>query len=349
MLTRISLRHFRNHTDSVFEFSKSLVVFCGKNGRGKTNILEAISVLSTGKSWREKQITDLIEYGKAEAQISATVDDTGYDLTLLPRSRMFRRNEKKKSLKSHIGSLPTLLFAPEHIHMFHGTKTERQKFFDRFLSQIYPLYRDALGRAQKAAKQKSALLRSQTDDAPISQEFLAPWNTILSETIPVVWDIRSRFLAEMQPILQNELQKISGNSDSIIINLSTPEIFTPTTEGVLAFFQAQSAREIAARKNLLAPSRDDFSFFLREKPITSTASRGEERSVLLALLSAQKKYMQTICKTSPMLLLDDSFSELDDDRQSHLEQLCEGTQAFFTTTHPEHFSGFLGVVERFDV
>ena len=349
MLKKLSLFNFRNHTDSVFDFTERKVVFCGNNGRGKTNILEAISVLSTGKSWREKKGLDLIEYEKEEALIKAVISNDSYEYLLTPRSRTLKRNEKKKSLKSHLGSFPSLLFAPEHLHIFHGTKTERQKFFDRFLSQMYPSYREALSKAQKAARQKSSLLRSQAPGEIISQEFLIPWNTILSETIPIVWDIRAQFLEDTKELLQEELSKVAGNNDDIEIALQSPEDFVPTTEGVLHFFEANMDRERYARKNLLAPSRDDFVFFLRNKPILSTASRGEERSVLLGLLSAQKKYLQNICNMSPILLLDDSFSELDDDRQSHLERLCENSQTFFTTTHEDHFSGFSGEVQKFQI
>lgn len=349
MLQKLSLYNFRNHTKKHFDFHGKKVVFFGQNGRGKTNILEAISLLSLGKSWREKTGTDLIEHDQESSMITATIKENKYKITLQPRSRSIERNEKKVPLKKHLGDFPTLLFAPEHLNIFHGTKIARQQFFDRFLAQTNPQYTEALTTARKASKQKNALLKQNEPHIPVPKSLIDPWNTILAETIPVLWKIRQEFLQEVQPLLQTELKKISGNSDTIEIKLEAPEIFEPTFEGIQTFFSENFARECAARKNLLSPSRDDFVFLFRDKPILATASRGEERSVLLALLSAKKQLLKKIRGFFPILLLDDSFSELDNNRQKHLETLCDDTQVFFTTTHAEHFAEFHGEIEKFEI
>ena len=109
------------------------------------------------------------------------------------------------------------------------------------------------------------------------------------------------------------------------------------------------SREIYAKRCLFSPTLDDFTLFYRGQPLMNTVSRGEVRSVLLALLSAQKQYFFAKMKKWPILLLDDCFSELDDNRQQGLERLCDGTQAFFTTTHQEHFAGFSGKVQKVDI
>jgi DNA replication and repair protein RecF len=148
------------------------------------------------------------------------------------------------------------------------------------------------------------------------------------------------FLKEIANVLQKELFVLSGKEEGVQIKLFSPENFIPTKDGVRYFFAQNMGREIAARKNLLGPTRDDFLFFLREKPLTTTASRGEERSVLLALLATKKQFFETKTGKRPILLLDDCFSELDDYRQNALERLSDGTQSFFTTTHKEHFVRF---------
>lgn len=352
-LRTLTLHDFRNHTEQTFAFDKDIVVFVGGNGKGKTNILEAISILSVGKSWRETLSSDLIRNGEASAQIQATTDtDDHFKIQIQPQSRTFARNDKKMTRKKFFGQIPTLLFAPEHLHLFAGAKRERQKFFDRVLSQLSPVYRENLSRADKATRQKNALLRQMEEVIPGSNpglEEIQPWNEILAEVIPEIWRERTAFLAALTEPLQQQLSDISGAPDPITVRLHTPEIYEPTSEGVRDFFRHNFARECAARKSFLGPHRDDFVFTLRNRPLLATASRGEERSVLLALLAAQKNHLSEQLGVVPILLLDDCFSELDADRQAALETLCKDSQVFFTTTHGEHFAQFDGDVQVFEI
>jgi len=160
---------------------------------------------------------------------------------------------------------------------------------------------------------------------------------------------REEFLAELNPLLQKELKGLSRSSDSIEIRLEMAEIPASagmTKEFVLEFFTKNAAREQAAGKCLLGPHRDDFAFYYRDKPILATASRGEERSVMLAMLASQKHILKALGGPSPILLLDDVFSELDQSRQDYLENLCNESQIFFTTTHESHFKNFSHPVQK---
>jgi DNA replication and repair protein RecF len=350
-LQTLILHDFRNYVEQTFTFDRNIVVFVGQNGRGKTNVLEAISVLSVGKSWRETVSTDLIRNGADSAQIQAKLQSgDSFKIQIQPRSRTFARNEKKITRKKFFGQIPTLLFAPEHLSLFSGAKRERQKFFDRVLAQISPVYRENLARADKATRQKNALLRSFEETEPgLGSSFsasgaraleISPWNEILAEVIPQIWRERTEFLKSISGEFQHQLNEISQSKEQVSIRLQTPEVYEPTTEGVRDFFRHNFARECAARKSFLGPHRDDFVFTLRNRPLNATASRGEERSVLLALLVAQKKVLADQFGAAPILLLDDCFSELDSARQSALQKLCQDSQVFFTTTHGEHFAAF---------
>ena len=160
MLKQLKLFDFRNHAERTFEFPSAEegggIVFFGSNGRGKTNILEALSILIVGKSWRERAAADLIYnpgvqqtpgLGKDSALIEAEVAGDTYRVLIQPHARRFERNGKRISLKQHFGKIPTLLFAPEHLGLFSGRKQDRQRFFDRFLIQIFPQSRENLSRA----------------------------------------------------------------------------------------------------------------------------------------------------------------------------------------------------------
>ncbi len=343
-LKKLTLFNIRNHTHENFDFVENKVVFWGDNGQGKTNILEAISLLGLGKSWRETSGQDLIEIHQDSGKIQALFGRDQYDILIEPKRRQFFKNEKKISLTSHLGKIPTLLFCPEYLGLFTGGKTERLKFFDRFMVQIDDSYKTHLLMANRAHKQKITCLR-QFQDSPGLTEMLQPWNNILAETMPIIIKARQKVLLELTVLLQRELDLISGNNEPVSIKFECSENFEVSKDGIQAFFKQVTSREIAARKNLIAPHSGNFQFYLRNKKLTQTASRGETRSVLLALIAAQKAYYQSIGKPTPILLLDDVFSELDDNRQKHLEHLCEGAQTFFTTTHKEHFQNFSGKIQ----
>lgn len=339
MLRSLSLFDFRNYEKKSFEFTKPNVVFFGKNGRGKTNILEAISVLSIGKSWRETTKKDVIRDKVESAKIKGVFKNNIYEALLEEKNRTFLRNEKKISLKSHLGNIPTILFCPEYLNLFSGNKRERQKFFDRFLAQISETYRTNLVRANRAHKQKTKSLKLFYENN-LTRESIWPWNLILAETIPLIINERNEFLKTINPIFQKEFSQISQTEEPVFITLKYAENFEITSSGILNWFEKNFDRECAAQRNFISPLRDDFVFLFRDKKILETASRGEERSVLLALLSAQKNFLHEKTQNTPILLLDDVFSELDAQRQKNLSKLCKEAQVFFSTTHESHFKNF---------
>ncbi len=344
MIHKLSLFDFRNYTERRFEFSEKNIVFFGGNGRGKTNILEALSVLSVGASWRENSPADLIRMGSSSAKIETTAEENSYQVIIEPRSRTFHRNQKKISLRKHFGALPSLLFVPEFLTLFSGPKRDRQRFFDRFLFQTNGLYRETLSRCMRAVRQKNTLLRDQSSNSEIES-----WNEILAETIPQIFEMRQNFLREISLPLQKEFSRISKTSEPLSLGLRTAEKWEAASHRVRDFFQKNLLRERAAQRCLIGPHRDDFVFFLRDKEACMTASRGEERTIMIALLSAQKQLLLQALGTDPMLLLDDVFSELDQSRQDQLDSLCNGSQTFFTTTHQSHFENFSRKVQSFEI
>lgn len=353
-LQHLQLQDFRNYPNQTWDFTANQVVFCGANGKGKTNALEAISLLSVGKSWREHSATDLIYAEAAPESFSALIkgktdNQTWLEVSIQPRKRQFYRNEKPTTRTRFFGQLPTLLFCPEFIHLFSGPKAQRTQFFDRFLIQVSTTYRDNLIKATKAHKQRTHILKQADLFGTNTADQLRPWNEILCQTMPALHDEKQKLIESISQPLQAELNEISQKQEPVTLGLEAAENVVYEYEALKAWLTQNEAREIAAQKNFIAPGRDDWIFSLRERPLTSTASRGEERSVLLALLAAQKKLLTELKDTPPILLLDDVFSELDETRQRHLEHLCAGSQVFFSTTHPEHFEGFSGATQVFNL
>ncbi len=353
-LKELIVQDYRNYAHQKWDFTADQVVFCGPNGKGKTNVLEAISLLSVGKSWREQSATDLIYEQASKESFSAhikgkTSQKDFLEVFIQPKKRQFFRNEKPTTRTRFFGQLPTLLFCPEFIFLFSGTKSNRTQFFDRFLVQVSANYRDNLLKANKAHKHKTKILKQGELFGGNTTDQLQPWNEILCQTMPALHAEKLKLISQLQSDLQHELNEISQKQEPVSLGIAQAESYTYEYDGLKQWLRLNKNREIAAQKNFLAPGRDDWTFNLRERPLTSTASRGEERSVLLALLAAQKKLLTQLKNTAPILLLDDVFSELDDTRQRHLEHLCEGSQVFFSTTHKAHFDGFSGEVQVFQL
>lgn len=357
-ITSLHLTNFRSYSAKKWTFAADKVVFVGDNGRGKTNILEAISVASVAKSWREITISPSSNLPKFElktnnliqrnsenpALIDISTEENQYQIQIFPRKRVFKKNGKQIPRKNHLGQIPSLLFAPEHLEIFNAPKRVRQSFFDRFLCQIDEQYKETLTETLRVVKQKNAIFTSARQDFLTEKETeiqLTPWNKILEKNLPQIWKTRENFLAELEPLLQKELKKIAANDDEIKLFL--------TRCGKLSSNLPKFELELKARRSLFSPTRDDFCFHYRGQPVMNTVSRGEIRSILLALLSAKKQFYFAKTGQIPLLLLDDCFSELDDNRQQGLERLCEGTQAFFTTTHNEHFARFSEEVQKVEV
>ena len=353
-LTALSVQDFRNYPQAKWEFNADQVVFCGANGKGKTNVLEAISLLSVGKSWREQNATDLIYEDAPQDGFSAHVKGQTnkndiLEVFIQPKKRQFIKNEKPTTRSRFFGQLPSLLFCPEFIYLFSGPKANRTQFFDRFLIQVSPNYRENLLKASKAHKHKTRILRqSELFQSGVSDQ-LKPWNEILCQTMPALHKEKLQLIKALTDSLQQELNEISQKQEPVSLQIELSEKVEYDYETLKKWLAANENREIAAQKNFIAPGRDDWQFHLRGRPLNATASRGEERSVLLALLAAQKELLTEITGTSPILLLDDVFSELDDTRQRHLEHLCAGSQVFFSTTHREHFNGFSGKIQVFEL
>lgn len=345
-IKHLELFDWRSYSHIDLNFDQKNIVFYGPNGKGKTNILEAISLLALGKSWRTSKNAPCILQTADSAKITGKVNHDTYSLILQPRSKKLSKNTKVIPLKKHIGNIPVLIFAPEQLTLFSGPKADRQRFFDRFLCQMSPQYYEALSLFDKALKQRNRLLKEEF----VSEAELAPWETILSKNIPIITRHRDELCKTFTPLLQQSYQELAGNHRDLNLKLKNEFIDQLLQEDhVRNLFHQIRPREIAARRTLVGSHRDDYLFSFNKTPLTECASRGEQRSVLLSLLSAQKDKLVEATGKYPILLLDDVFSELDQERQKQLEKLCESSQIFFTTTHKEHFEGFEEDLQMIDI
>jgi DNA replication and repair protein RecF len=349
-LKNISLENFRNYSkySLVFPEDKNLTILVGDNGLGKTNLLESIYLLSLGKSFRSHHNDDIIEWKKDYLRCTAELeaeDDIKLEVfySRKPiRQKSFKRNDIKLTNGEFLGSLITVLFHPEDLNMLYLSPSLRRKYLNIVLCQTDKKYLNALSQYKKVLKQRSALLhtirKTQFDGGDTSRllKDLDAWDKELAQFGTKVMEKRLHFVAFISECMEDCYQKISGDKAHIEIKYQSKIFDKVSEQSIHSLFQQalidRRTRDIIKAETSAGPHRDDLCFFIDGKEISQSASRGEFRTILLAIKLAEIKFIEKITGKKPILLLDDVFSELDPDRQKRLLEAIEGCQAVITAT-----------------
>lgn len=336
----LKLTNFRNWTDYKLDFN-DVTILIGKNGVGKTNILEAVWIMAAGKSWRTSRDSEAVNWDKDLAIIEAKTENTKeYKINLViqkvpskahPQPKILKINGGKFRLIDLLGHLPAVLFSPESIQILDGAPSLRRRFLDILLAQVDHKYALTLLEFNKILKERNKLLlhiknkRAKVDEL----EF---WDGKLIELSVKIIEARQKAIKFINKNLPPIYQDISGTKE----NLKLVYKESVQAEKFREMLAAIQEREIEQTSTLYGPHRDDFSILLDDRDITTFGSRGEYRSALLALKVGELNYLRDKLNESPVLLLDDIFSELDHDRRMHLAKIVEGQQTIITTTDLDH-------------
>jgi DNA replication and repair protein RecF len=342
-LTKLQLENFRNYLSYGYKFpdDKNIIVLVGENGRGKTNLLEAIYLLSIGRSFRTFAHDDLIKWEeqhlRCKGDISADNEETSLEVfyTNTPaKKKNFKKNDVNLKNSEFVGSLLTVLFHPEDLNMLYLGPSYRRKYMDILLSQVDREYLVNLTQYRKTLKQRNALLTEIRNQKFKNQnidhflEDLDTWDETIANFGSIIIKKRERLIKYLKENLQKIYQSISGHKENIKI-----EYKCNVSENYKDKLSQKRDHDIRRAVTSIGPHRDDIKFYINKKEINSTASRGEYRSLLLAIKLAEINYIKEKTKLNPILLLDDVFSELDRKRQSHLLKSIKDCQAIITTTN----------------
>lgn len=340
MLKHLELNSFRNYDKFALDFSKTTILI-GPNGIGKTNIVEAICLISTGRSWRTNHDNEVVKW---EQEVSRIIGEINNDEKMkiemviqkspsseYPQTKLVKINDVRKKLTDILGRLTTVLFSPEEIHLIDGSPSLRRRFLDILLCQIDKKYTLALLDLAKIIRGRNKLLyfikigRSKVDE-------LAFWDEKLVALGSFIIKKRQKTIEFLNQDLSNVYQNIAGSKENLRLKYRA----TVEPENFAEQLIAQREREIENTATLFGPHRDDMIFLLENKDITTFGSRGEFRSAVLALKMAELDYLTKEKGEKPLLLLDDIFSELDKSRRLHLAKIVEGQQTIITTTDLDH-------------
>ena len=320
MIKKLVLQNFRNYGKKSFEFDPKTTLIVGPNAVGKTNILEAIYLLSTGKSFRAENERDVIKNGENVTNVQCAIDnEQSIEIIWDARSRfqkLYRINGVGKRQADFAGLLPVVLFAPSDIEIVADSPSTRRKYLDLVLSGAHKDYRLASRIYEKALRQRNRLLwRIREENLEKSQ--LEYWDELLITNGRIIHDRRKKFIDFLNQ-RKEDFFPVTLEYDHSVISKER-----------LAKYAGE---EIAAAVTLVGPHRDDFKVFSDNRIIKSFGSRGEQRMAVFTIKLGELEYIKSTVKETPILLLDDIFSELDHENRHRLLEVIPTQQTIMTTT-----------------
>ncbi|SDR84518.1 DNA replication and repair protein RecF [Polaribacter sp. KT25b] len=339
-LQKISLVNFKNIESQSFDFQQKINCFVGDNGVGKTNVLDAIYYLSFAKSYFNSVAIQNIKHNEPFFMIEGEYilnDRTEKIVCSLKRGqkKVLKRNGKNyDKFSEHIGQIPLVIISPADRDLVTEGSDTRRKFIDGVISQQNKTYLQDLIAYNKVLSQRNALLKYFAANRTFDALNLSVYNEQLANFGTKIHEIRKEFLEKFIPIFNEKYQVISGDKESVNLKYKSQlEDFT-----MLENLQKSLEKDKVLQYTSSGIHRDDLSFEIEEYPIKKFGSQGQQKSYLIALKLAQFEFIKQQSKIIPILLFDDIFDKLDENRVSQLIDLVnndEFGQIFITDTHQE--------------
>lgn len=326
----VRLQQFRSYESARFRFDPALTLITGRNGAGKTNLLEAVYVLAQGGSFRVAD-GDLLRSGDDWWRLDATVDgedrQVRYRLGQVPAKQLVVHDTAIRF--TYKDRLPIVLFEPTDLQLIHGSPSRRRDMLDTILSALSQPYKQALSRYERALQQRNNILKK----PPLNiEDVLFSWDVLLSEYGVSIASQRRELIDTLNTHLPRLYSEVAGEYQELKLVYRSqlpPEV---TGSQYIAQLHHKLPLDKLRGTTSIGPHRDDFDVMLRGGDAKQTASRGEVRTSLLALKVAYASLLKETYGTAPVILLDDVFSELDGLRQTNLLTLLRDNQTIITDT-----------------
>lgn len=340
VLQNLSLLNYKNFESQVFEFDPKINCFVGKNGVGKTNALDAIYHLSFGKSYFNPITTQNIKHGKDFFVIEGTYEKEDRTEKIVVsakrgQKKIIKRNGKAyEKFSEHIGFLPLVIISPSDRDLIIEGSDTRRKFIDGVISQGDPGYLQTLLKYNKVLLQRNSLLKYFAVNHTFNQDTLDIYNEQLQNFGGEIFQKRTAFVEEFLPIFLNRYEAISSNGESVALiyrsQLQESDLLSLLIENL--------RKDRMTQYTNFGIHKDDLLFEIEGHPIKKFGSQGQQKSFLIALKLAQFDFIKAHNKVNPILLLDDIFDKLDEDRVAQIITLVDNEnfgQLFITDTHEE--------------
>jgi len=334
---RLWLTDFRNHEAADLSLPDGLVVLRGENGAGKTNVLEAVGYLATLASFRGSPVEALVREGAQAAVVRAEVTHPEREVLLEAevspggRSRAQVNRQRLRRTRDLLGAVRVTVFTADDLALLKAGPAGRRRFLDDLLVALHPRHDETRSDVERALRQRNALLRQvggrvSGDDA----HTLEVWDDRLARAGEILAAERAALCERLAPLVTDAYDHLAGAPVPIRLTYDAPWM----ADGLAAALARRRDEELRRRVTLVGPHRDEVDVRLGELPARTHASQGEQRSLTLALRLASHRLVEAETATSPVLLLDDVFSELDEARSRALVSELPAVQTLLTTTGP---------------
>ncbi|MBV1888033.1 MAG: DNA replication/repair protein RecF [Urechidicola sp.] len=339
-LKKITLLNFKNFESQSFEFRDRINCFVGDNGVGKTNVLDAIYYLSFGKSYFNPVATQNIRHAQDFFMIEGNYLLNERHETIVcslkrGQKKLIKRNDKEyEKFSDHIGYLPLVIISPADRDLIVEGSDTRRKFIDSVISQSDKTYLQQLISYNKVIAQRNALLKYFAVNNTFNSDTLEIYNTQLNQFGQFIYEKRVDFLEAFTPIFEERYKAISNGNEAVKLSYKS-DLFT---DSLITLFEDSLNKDRALQYTSVGIHKDDLKFEIEEYPIKKFGSQGQQKSFLIALKLAQFDFIKAQNGVTPILLLDDIFDKLDENRVSQIIKLVDDEkfgQIFITDTHPE--------------
>jgi len=342
--TKIVLTGYRNYESQTFHFDQRIVGICGLNGKGKTNLLDAINYVCFTKSYFSKTDALNIFFGaegfrlEAELQNEKTPGIKAQKIVCIYRSSLKKEfyldDVAYVKFSHHIGKFPCVMIAPDDIEIITGGSEERRKFLDTLISQVDAEYLQQLIIYNKVLQQRNSFLKNESFQLNFDAQLLDALDAQLIKPCEYIYQTRKEFCEKLVPLVKEFYKEISGNNE--VISLAYSSYLNDNDLSKLLVSSRQ--KDILTQRTNAGIHKDELIFLLNENSFKTMASQGQRKSLLFACKLAEFEMLRSIKGFSPLLLLDDVFEKLDGMRMKNLLQyVCKKNngQVFITDTHKE--------------
>ncbi len=337
-LKKLNLVNYKNFESVQFNLSPQINCFVGNNGIGKTNVLDAIYYMSFTKSYFNSVDSQNIRHGESFFVVEGTFEKDGRDEQVFcgvqkGKKKTIKRNSKLyPKLQDHIGEFPLVIISPSDRDLISEGSDVRRKFIDGVISQFDSSYLNDLLSYNKQLSQRNALLKYFAQNRVWHEEGLLVYDEIMSDLANNIYNKRKEFISDMLPTFLDRYNSIAENNEKVVIE------YKSSLEDGSLFQQLKETRDKdrILQYTSVGIHKDDLNFNLGDFPIKKFGSQGQQKTFLIALKLAQFEYLKRLKKVTPILLLDDIFDKLDENRVGQIVRLVNQNyfgQIFISDTH----------------
>ena len=346
-LKRLSIVNYKSYERGTFTFEKRINCFTGRNGSGKTNLLDSIYYLCLTKSYFSTNEQQNIRHGESFFTLVGELSAKDELLTITCKIGRHRKKEFLKceipydKLADHIGSFPVVFIAPNDVSMIYGGSEERRKFIDGLIAQIDPVYLSNLQRYNKLLAQRNALLKRFGETNTFDGALLQVYSDKMLEPGTYIFKRRSEVINEFVPVFRDIYRVISGGREVVSVLYESEVDKIPLN----TLFGSHTDRDRMARRTTSGIHRDDLIFMMDEHVIKKFGSQGQQKSFLISVKLTQYQLIRNHKDITPFLLLDDIFDKLDEERSANLLTFITSEQfgqIFITDTRKERIERIFG-------